>query len=230
MNNNEESERYIMEQSNTAHMEPRVARLEVGLETLTKNVNDIVIAMRENSLSTNTKIDNLAIAVTQASAPRKTDWNLLLTLGFFILAIGSAVFWPLNKSSYDNKVELDNLSTKIEHHIILDAHPVSAVRFAELEKKYEENRTEMVNRDKELNTKIQRETQLMTDLISARLLALNVSMDLKFGRIDRFMEHQDFGDLDELRQWRAKANGLSSPNMTTPLIPKEIEPSSIIRK
>ena len=95
-----------MNDINPAHLEPRVARLEVGLETLTRNVSEMATSIRENANATNAKIDQLAIAVTQAAAPKKTDWSMIISACLLMMAIGSAVFWPLNQTSQNNKQDI----------------------------------------------------------------------------------------------------------------------------
>ena len=191
------------------HLEPRVARLEVGLETLTKAVNDIASTMRDNNTSTNAKIDQLAVAVTLAGAPRKTDWSLFVSIGFFILALGSAVFWPLNKSTQDNKVAIEKYHDEMTEHMKLPLHPVGQARIDGMDLV----RTELIARDTALDNKIQKETQLALEASNTKIADLDVrvqrefnmlnqAMDMRVGKMEKYMEHQDFADMDELKRWR----------------------------
>ena len=170
-----------MPEQHESHLEPRVARLETGLETLTRNVSEMAVSIRENANATNQKIDGLIVAVTNAQAPRKTDWSLFLSIGFFILALGSAVFWPLNKTAQDNKDAIGAVQQKFESHLTLPAHPLAQAKIDALTKEVEVNRAEMAKRDEQLDTKIQRETQLMTDLLSARLEGLDKRLQVEMG-------------------------------------------------
>jgi hypothetical protein len=170
-----------MPEQHESHLEPRVARLETGLETLTRNVSEMAVSIRENANATNQKIDGLIVAVTNAQAPRMTDWSLFLSIGFFILALGSAVFWPLNKTAQDNKDAIGAVQQKFESHLTLPAHPLAQAKIDALTKEVEVNRAEMAKRDEQLDTKIQRETQLMTDLLSARLEGLDKRLQVEMG-------------------------------------------------
>ena len=170
-----------MPDQNESHLEPRVARLETGLETLTRNVSEMAISMREGSAATNQKIDNLVVAVTQANAPKKTDWSLFISIGFFILALGSAVFWPLNKQGQDNRDALQRHEQVMAEHMKLDMHPVGMAKVESLIKDVDINRAEMTKRDEALDNKIQRETQLMTDLITAKLVAMDQRLQVEMG-------------------------------------------------
>lgn len=85
-----------MPQKEVLPLEPRVAKLETGLEILTKDVRDLVSVVREQSHNLDGELQKLAIAVTNAAAPRKTDWPMMISLAFLIIALGSAVFYPLN--------------------------------------------------------------------------------------------------------------------------------------
>ena len=205
------------------HLEPRVARLETGLETLTRNVGELASSIRDNANATNIKLDSLAIAVTQAAAPKKTDWALFISIGFFILALGSAVFWPLNKGLQDNKDALTQYHSSMVEHLKLDMHPVGQAKVIGLEKALADTKQELVARDAAIDTKSQRDTSLITDLIAARLADLDIRLQREFNLVNdrnlarllkledgnRFTQQQN--EL-ELRAWRNKVNGLSSPD------------------
>ena len=194
-------------------LEPRVARLETGLECLTKAVNDIATSMRENYNSTNQKIDSLAIAVTNAAAPKKTDWGLFISGIGLILALGAAVLIPLNSATKDNKELINQYHESMVEHQKLPLHPVGQARIDDMEKAVDLTRVELVSRNSALDTKIQRETQLMTDLVSSKLsdldqriqkefIGINTALDLRVGKVEKLVEHENFADADELRRWR----------------------------
>jgi hypothetical protein len=97
-------------------LEPRVAKLEVGLDRLTDDVKELSSIVRQQGANTDSQIQRLIVAVTEASAPKKTDWPTLIALIMLVMAIGSAVFWPLNQTAQENKVNLERLSQKVEEH------------------------------------------------------------------------------------------------------------------
>ena len=171
----------IHHETTELHLEPRVARLETNMETLTRTVSELATSIRENTDSTNTKIDNLIVSVTQAQAPKRPDYSLMVSIGFFILALGSAVFWPLNKGVQDNKEEILRLHGSVVEHQKLDLHPVGQAKVENLIKDVDMTRLDLVKRDFELDTKIQRETQLMTDLVTAKLAGMDQRLQVEMG-------------------------------------------------
>lgn len=92
--------------THSTQLEPRVAKLETGLELLTKDVASLAHIVREQGGNIENQIRELAVNITQAAAPRKTDWPTLIALIMLIMAIGSAVFWPLNQAVGNNREEL----------------------------------------------------------------------------------------------------------------------------
>ncbi len=119
------SERHEFNGYQTSNLEPRVAKLETGLEILTRDVTSLANVVREQSRNIETEIQKLAVAVTQASAPRKTEWPTLIATIMLIMAIGSAVFWPLNQTSANNKAEIHEVRDSIVNHLAQDSHPVT---------------------------------------------------------------------------------------------------------
>ena len=169
------------ENMNEQYLEPRVARLETGLETLTRNVSEIAISMRENTTAINGKIDGLAIAVTQANAPKKTDWGLFISAIGLILALGAAVLIPLNSSTKDNKQQIEAYHSSMIEHQKLDMHRVGSARVDAVVKDMDLIRSDLVKRDTELDNKIQKETQLMTGLLAANIEALDKRLQIEMG-------------------------------------------------
>ena len=84
-------------------LEPRVAALEVGLDRLTADVKDLAAVVRVQGQTVRAEIQKLIVAVTQAQAPRRTDWGTVILGCMFILSLGAAVLVPLNNSMQDNK-------------------------------------------------------------------------------------------------------------------------------
>ena len=194
-------------------LEPRVAALESGLDHLAADVKDLATVVRAQGQNVEHEMQKLVIAVTQAQAPKKTDWSLFISIGFFILALGSAVFWPLNKTGQDNVMTIQRLEQKLDAHMQLPLHPVGQARVDSIEKLMNEREVNYQTQHRLLDEKIQRETALLlantdtkvSDLdfrIQKEFNALNMAMDLRVGHIEQYVIHENFSSLDELRRWR----------------------------
>jgi len=230
----------ITHMPNNLHLEPRVAKLEAGLEILTKSVSDLTGTIRDNNSSMEEKIERITVAVTQAQAPRRTDWSVIISAVLLVMAIGSAVFWPLNQTSQDNKVTVSELSKDYSTHVNLDSHSVSAVLLNRLEENFQVLSKDTEERMKlhvdyenrmftELDKKLQQEYTLITKTTDAQMKNIEDTHTRERKEVfDRIVKLEDSIDQDkreelhELRAWRNKASGLSSPTMAVPLIPKEV--------
>ena len=197
-------------------LEPRVAKLETGLDILTQNVQNLTTAVRENSIAMEDKLERITIAVTQAQAPRKTDWSIVISGMLLVMAIGSAVFWPLNQTAQNNKFDVQLLESKFEDHQKLTMHPVGAAKVETLEKSLDSTKEELISRDSALDEKIQRETVLSLQTADTKINDLDIriqrefnlkneALDNRLKRMETYMEHQDQADFQELRNWRLKA-------------------------
>lgn len=218
---------------NNVHLEPRVAKLEAGLEILTKSVSELTLAVRENSTSMEEKIERITVAVTQAQAPKKTDWSLFISTAFLILALGSAVFWPLNKTGQDNKEEIRSTIQKFEEHQKLNLHPVGSALLQRVEEQLQLHSAANENAMKahvdfdnrqfnELDKKLQQEYALMMKTADTQIANLEAKINLNYDRIysrtskiEDMMEQGRNSELNELRLWRLRAmngeiKGLSS--------------------
>lgn len=76
----------------TTELEPRVAILETNVEALTNNVQKLV----DHSEKVERSISELTVLLTKASAPRKTDWQTIISFVFLLGTVVSAIYWPLN--------------------------------------------------------------------------------------------------------------------------------------
>jgi hypothetical protein len=137
------------------YLEPRVAKLETGLDILTRDVTTLAQVVREQSKNIEREIQSLAVAVSQASGPRKTDWSTVISAIFLIMAIGSAVFWPLNQTVRNTHDGLEKVQAQISEHMAQPSHPVSQVlvdqikeRVTKLEANNDERNKEELNRGK----------------------------------------------------------------------------------
>lgn len=121
------------------NLEPRVAKLEVGLERLTEDVRSLASVVRDQGATVEKQLTELTVAVTQAAGPRKTDWSLIISAVLLVMAIGSAAFWPLNQTVEENKSALENLNQSFQTHSQLPLHPVGHLMLQKLEFKLKEN-------------------------------------------------------------------------------------------
>jgi len=119
--------------SNNRQLEPRVAKLEVGLDRLTEDVRSLAGIVRDQGANVEKQLQSLTIAVTEAQAPRKTDWSVIISAVLLMMAIGSAIFWPLNQTSQINKEAIDKLEVKFEQHEQLQGHPVGVALIQQLD-------------------------------------------------------------------------------------------------
>lgn len=170
----------------TTHLEPRVAKLEAGLDILTRNVTDLTVAVRDNSNSMENKLERLTIAVTEAQAPKKTDWSTIFAGAMFFLAIGSAVFWPLNQTSIDTKHELEQAMEILSDHQKQDQHPVGSAIVSRLETHFEKHEVES---KKSLTEAIERQ---------------KLEFDFKIEELKKENRDQRERELAELQLWRKK--------------------------
>lgn len=123
---------------NNHNLEPRVAKIETGLEIVTRDVTTLGNVVREQSRNIETEIQKLAVAVTQAAAPKKTEWHTLIALAALIMVIGSAIFVPLNQKIQANKEDITAVSTAYHKHETQDGHSVELVEIRELKAKVTE--------------------------------------------------------------------------------------------
>ena len=211
-------------------LEPRVAKLELGMERLTEDVKDLAAVVRIQGQTVEQEIQKLVVAVTQASGPKKTDWGTIIAGVGLILAIASAAFWPLNQQVQDTKQALTILQSSMIEHQKMDNHPVGSALVQRLEEQLkihaEYNKKEMedhINQELREHASMERslkqevraseeKTQLYMDKLYGRVVALE-DVNRKESEIDR----------QELLQWRQKAMGLISPNATVPLVTREPE-------
>lgn len=169
-----------------SHLEPRVAKLEAGLDILTKNVTDLTVAVRDNSNNLENKLERLTIAVTEAQAPKKTDWSTIFAGAMFFLAIGSAVFWPLNQTTIDTKNKLEQSLELLADHQKQDQHPVGEAVVSRLEANFEKHQDES--------------KKLLLETIERQ----KADFEFKIEELKTENRYQRERELAELQLWRKK--------------------------
>jgi hypothetical protein len=224
-----------MANQTTTHLEPRVARLETSMEALTRNVDSLSTNVSQLTKTIDEKFSALQVGLANAQAPRRTDWGVLLSAGTLILALGAAVLIPINNASNDNKSSVQRLEQKFDEHAALPLHPIGQALVNGMQKLMDEREANYQTQHKLLDEKIQRETQLMTDLVSAKLIALDERLQKEMSlrdlalqtqltgivskqelvnqrhferivRLETYNSEQISKDNDELRQWRVLAD------------------------
>lgn len=226
-------------------LEPRVAKLEVGLDRLTEDVKDLAGVVRMQGQTVESEIQKLVVAVTQVQGPRKTDWGVIIAACGLMMAVGSAAFWPLNQSVQDLKLQQSAYHTSMVEHQKLDNHPVGTALMLRLE---EQLRTHIANNEREFKAhtetdKAEFETLhkcFSEQIASHEKLALaqhqlieakaegtqgknDLYIDKLFGRVlELEKERVKIADNEhaELMLWRQKAMGLSAPDAYVPLVPR----------
>lgn len=227
-------------------LEPRVAKLELGMERLTEDVKDLANVVRIQGQTVEQEIQKLVVAVTQASGPKKTDWGTIIAACGLILAIGGAAFWPLNQQVQELKAQQTAYHTSMVDHQKLDNHPVGAALVTRLEEQLkihaQINEKEMqdhiaqATRDHEtMRTHFHEEIEMLQKLTDAKLALAEAEakgyqskndlyIDKLFGRV-QILENERTKAADnehaELMLWRQKAMGLSSSDSYVPLVPRE---------
>ncbi len=122
-----------MNNSRDMNLEPRVAKLEVGLDRLTEDVRSLASIVRDQGSNVEKQLNDLTVAVTQAAGPRKTDWSVIISAVLLVMAIGSAAFWPLNQTAQENKNALEALNQSFQNHSQITMHPVGQAIVQRLE-------------------------------------------------------------------------------------------------
>lgn len=196
----------------SSHLEPRVAKLELGMERLTDDVQDLAQVVRNQGSRMEGEIQKLVVAVTQASGPRKTDWSTIIAAVMLIMAIGSAAFWPLNQTVQENKESIKSIESAVVEHSKSANHPVGSALQSRLEEQLKEHAEQGDKNHENLRQHFHDEIELITKTYELQLNSVqdkvNLINDRLFQRIVKLEEQQSKDverDRDELREWRKKA-------------------------
>ena len=198
--------------NNSNAWEPRVAKLETSMEMLTNNVNTLTNTVREQGTDIEKQLRELAISVNAAAGPKKTDWGLLIGAVGLALAIGAAVFAPLNMRISDNQKNVEAAAINIKNHEVLSSHPVSDTRLNHIESAIKENQKLTGDAILALDIKLQAENKVAQDAIketAAQLqrefLTSQVGMDKRVTAIEDWTTARQRDEFNELRDRRITA-------------------------
>lgn len=216
------------DRQSSTKLEPRVAKLEVGLDRLTDDVRDLANVVRSQGANMEAEIQKLVVAVTQAAGPRKTDWQTIIAGIALVLAIGSAVFWPMNQTLGETKARVENYQESIIDHQRLDNHPVGAALLKRVE---DQLSTHVINNERQFKEHVdneKREFDLLKEHFNEKLAIQqkffqselsgiqnknDLYIDKLFNRVLKLENLNDIAsekDKEELMLWRQKAMGLQA--------------------
>ena len=145
-------------------LEPRVAKLETGIEQLARNMTELTSIVREQGKTSETQIQGLLVAVTTAAGPRKTDWGTIIASVGLVMVIGAAAFSPLYLRVGDLQTTDIRFEERFERHRELTLHPVGQAKVDSLEKSLIESKITLKEEIEKLDAKLQKEYQLMSDV------------------------------------------------------------------
>ena len=128
-------------------IEPRLATVETQIGSVTgqlrelaNDVRDLSSTLRDQGVRVEGEIQKLLVGLTNAAAPRRTDWQALLTGVGLILAIGGAALSPVylrlsdvQTAVHDNAKSVVQVAKALTDHSKLKLHPVGETRIDALE-------------------------------------------------------------------------------------------------
>lgn len=216
------------------HLEPRVAKLELGMERITADIKELSGAVASQGERVETQIQQLVIAVTQAQSPKKTDWQTIIAAIALIMAIGSAVFWPLSQQVTEARDELAKYHDSMAQHVKLDMHPVG---WALVQRMEQQLQSHISNNEKEFRNHVDLDEREFADIhaeFKEKLMCLKNDLenqvkytqeknaqylDKLFGRVVKLEDGQLMKyekEITELMEWRQKAMGLTTQATEAP--------------
>ena len=173
--------------TNPRYLEPRVIRVETELESLTKdiasltvNIKDLSSAVSRQSENVEKQFQSLAVAVTTAGAPRKTDWGVIVAAVGMVFMAGAATLSPLYLRMNDVQVSAFRSMQRMDDHEKLVMHPVGLSRVDALEKSLRERASENSDDIRALDSKLQKETELTANKIEQRVSDLDIRLQREF--------------------------------------------------
>ena len=140
-------------------LEPKVAKLEVLMESITKDAVHLAEA-----------VERLADKVDAVAMPRAIQWQSILTAGILALSLGAAALGPILWRVDALHTDITRLSELFDSHQKLLLHPVGSARVDELEKM-------MLARMQELTKELDIVRTQGTPITSSRLGVLESRVD-----------------------------------------------------
>jgi hypothetical protein len=183
-------------------LEPKVAKLDVQVEALTRDVASLSSSIRDLSeivqkhwQQTEGQFQQVLVAIERASAPRKTDWHLVLGALGLILAIGAAAFSPLMLRLSDVQQDVDKTQINLKAHESLNLHPVGQTRVDALEADLKDRSLRNSEAIRDMDIKLQKEYTLIDSAIREKVLASDTALREKSALLDlTIREHHSMQD------------------------------------
>ena len=164
-------------------IETRLARVEASVDaiirdmgTLSGNVKELASCVRQQGSQTEEQLKSLLVQVTSAAGPKKTDWHLVVTSIGVTLAIGAAVFAPLNLRVNDLQENAKQTLQRLEAHIELPMHPVAISRVSALETSLNEKQHRLEADIVAVDSKLQEEYRLISDKLENAIQSADIRL------------------------------------------------------
>jgi hypothetical protein len=167
-----------------SNLEPKVAKLESDIAAVTRDLGSLTLTVRDLSNvvrvqgdRTAQQIEQLLVSVTNASAPKKTDWQALMAAAALILAIGTAALSPMYLRVNDIQQKSESVATELREHQKLAMHPVGAARVEIIDRTSIQTALENKEAIKALDLKLQRDTGLITETIKENMKNIQYELE-----------------------------------------------------
>ena len=181
--------------------EIEIKQLAQGLATLTVDVRDLTHAVGSQTRETAKQFSDVLIAINAVSAPRPMDKQLIISFIMLVITIGALVFIPLNWRQQVTQDDVNIVLNDFKTHTKLTLHPVGAEKVSAIEKTLTERYIRNFEDIKALDTKLQKEYELVDKAGSTRYSDLSTLIKESDSRLqneikilrDQFLDVQQNG-------------------------------------
>lgn len=118
--------------------EMEIQALGRSLESLGKGVHELGETLRKQGDESSRWREELGIRLERASAPRATQWPLIISFAMLAITIGALAFTPLNWRNNEVQKDVDRVTEWADDHSKLTLHPVGAEKVSALERRASE--------------------------------------------------------------------------------------------
>ena len=129
-----------MTRSTMAGWEPKVAKLEATIESITKDIASLTNAVQglsstigELARNTAEQFEKLAVGLSSASAPKRVDWQVLISGAVLCMTLVGAVIYPITLQIGNLKETHIRLQDIMYEHTMLPLHPIGAAKIDALQ-------------------------------------------------------------------------------------------------
>jgi hypothetical protein len=197
----------------TPHLEPRVVRLESDMASLVQGQ----VELRKDVHEISEQISKLTVAVTQVSGPHRTDWGLLIAILTFIVSIGVLTIAPLYAQQTQTVSQMRDHVAMPLHHVGQVEIANLADRNTLLDAKYTQWCDDIQREHKEsvdsLDKKLQQEFWLAQETTKTMISELDIRLqreinlitdraDARLSKVESWITTRQQNDFEELRKRR----------------------------